>query len=154
MHQKNLPENLPEGTTILDMASATFGADFLEAVGAKPGDTLEIQTPQFTRTDGRTVEAVAVPGTRDPIDWEALPGLDSETLTNLGFQVWDVSDEKGIHWLFPVEWYDIIPEGYPIINIFEKAEVFKKGETPDDARYGALAFGFIGTNKEPVSLEA
>ena len=83
-----------------------------------------------------------VPVLVDFSDWENLHKKDEATLRALGFGVWD-ENEEGKHWLFPKEWYDIIPDGHPIVYITGKQSEFKRGETDDDYRFGCLAFGFI-----------
>lgn len=128
---------LPEDTPMLNMDSQTFATDFATAIGLQPVEKLEIVTPQFERTDG-----VQVPVMVDFNDWENLHEKDEATLLALGFGVWDET-EKGKHWLFPKEWYDIIPDGHPITDISGNQEEFKRGETDDDYRYGCLAYGFI-----------
>lgn len=125
-----------KGTPILYADSPTFAADFANAIGLQPGEKL-IRTPQFERTDG-----VQVPVLPDFNDWENLHKRDDTTLLALGFGVWDET-EKGKHWLFPKEWYGIIPNGYPIVGISGVRKEFKRGETDDDYRFGCLAFGFI-----------
>ena len=45
-------------------------------------------------------------------------------------------------WLIPGEWYDLIPEGFELTDIFGEAEIFKHGESDDDIRGGVLPFGF------------
>ena len=128
---------LPENTPMLDMDSPTFAEDFANAVGLQPGDTLEIMTPQFERIDGAQVPVLI-----DFSDWENLHKKDEATLCALGFGVWN-ENEEGKHWLFPKEWYDIIPDGHPIVYITGEQSEFKCGETDDDYRFGCLAFGFI-----------
>lgn len=128
---------LPSGTPILSMDSPTFAEDFANAIGLQPGEKLEIMTPQFERTDG-----VQVPVLVDFSDWENLHKKDPETLKALGFGVWDET-ENGKHWLFPKEWYAIIPDGFLITQIDGEQEEFKRGETDDDYRFGCLSFGFI-----------
>lgn len=39
---------------MLSLDDPDFAQKFLEVIGAKPGDTVEISTPQFNRTDGVT----------------------------------------------------------------------------------------------------
>ena len=128
---------LPENTPMLNMDSPTFAEDFANAVGLQPGDTLEIMTPQFERIDGAQVPVLI-----DFSDWENLHKKVEATLCALGFGVWN-ENEEGKHWLFPKEWYDIIPDGHPIVYITGEQSEFKRGETDDDYRFGCLAFGFI-----------
>ena len=132
---------LPEGTPILSMDSPTFAEDFAEAIGLQKGESVQFITPQFERTDG-----VQVPVLIDFDDWKTLHEKDEATLKALGFGVWDETD-KGKHWLFPKEWYGIIPNGFLVTDIFGKEEEFKRDETDDDYRYGCLSFGFIQKSK-------
>lgn len=45
--------------------------------------------------------------------------------------------------LIPGEWYNSIPEGFELIDICGHKELFKKGETDNDIRFGCLAYGII-----------
>ena len=128
---------LPEDTQILSMDSPTFAENFAAAIGLQAGEKLEIRTPQFERTDG-----VQVPTLVDFNDWENLHKKTPETLRALGFGVWDET-ENGKHWLFPKEWYSIIPDGFLITHIDGEQDEFKRGVTDDDYRFGCLSFGFI-----------
>ena len=130
--------NLPENTKILSMDSDTFAEDFSEAIGLQPGESLQILTPQFTRTDGVLVSAPDLTSQ----EWSNLGELPLSRVRQMGFQMWK-EDEKGIHWLFPAEWYLHIPNGTKIVSINGEEEVFVSGETDDDQRFGALSFGFI-----------
>ena len=46
-------------------------------------------------------------------------------------------------WLLPAEWYDAIPNGFPVTDIFGCIEQFERGKTDDDRRFGLLAFGVM-----------
>lgn len=130
--------NLPEGTVVLEMDSPSLAkAIVADMTGLQPGDQIEFITPQFECTDG-----MQVPVPVDFDDWENLHKKDDATLTALGFGVWDETEHEK-HWLFPKEWYDIIPDGYQITSIFREQETFKRGETDNDYRFGCLSFGFI-----------
>lgn len=52
--------------------------------------------------------------------------------------------------LIPGEWYNSIPEGFELYDICGHKELFKKGETDDDIRFGCLAYGII----RPSSMQA
>lgn len=93
-------------------------------------------TPQFKRTDGLKV--------RPPFQEEFLNlRMYGELhLKGLGLQKWEETPEQ-IHWLFPYEWYDFIPEGMEIVDINGEREKFKRGTTDNDMRFGVLAYGFI-----------
>ena len=122
---------------VLDASDPDFAEQFAEAIGTQPGDTVEIITPQFTRTDGVTPVAALD-------DFSALHKLSPETLKAIGCCPWDEPDEKGeVLWLLPGEWYDRIPEGFPLTCIDGKTEPFKRGETDDDTRFGCLAYGVV-----------
>ena len=123
---------------MLDMNDKDFAADLAAALDLKPGEELEIVTPQFERTDGRIISYF--PKTKR--EYEALILLSESALKKIGCQKWD-GDENEIHWLYPAEWYSSIPDGLKITSISGNAEIFKTGKTDDDRRFGALAFGFI-----------
>ena len=96
---------------------------------------IEIITPQFDRTDGLLVTI--------PDDFKELHLLSVETLVQIGCQRWNKPDKNGyMLWLFPAEWYDHIPDGLQIMTISDNIETFQKGETDNDKRFGALAYGF------------
>lgn len=121
---------------ILNMNSPTFVEDLRDALGLKPGEAMQVMTPQFNRTDGLEVPLPLM-------DFAKLPTLSEETLKAIGCQKWDDADSAGkVLWLFPCEWYDHIPDGTRIISISGEHEFFKRGETDNDRRFGALAYGF------------
>lgn len=130
---------LPKDTLTLSMDSPTFAEDFATAIGLQPGEAVEIMTPQFGRTDGLQVPN-PVDFTRD--DWENLHTRSYEVLKALGCQIWDI-DANRCHWLFPCEWYDLIPDGLTVVDINNNTEVFCRETADDDRRFGALSFGFI-----------
>lgn len=111
----------------------------MDAIGVQPGESLQIVTPQFERTDGVTVPS---PADFTRADWENLHTRPAETLEALGLGIW-TKDKKRTHWLYPKEWYGLIPDGLPIVQIDGERELFKRGETDDDYRFGCLSFGFI-----------
>ena len=120
---------------VLYMDDPDFIEKFKAAIGAKPGEQIEIVTPQFERTDGVTPVA--------SIDsWERLRTLSIADLKLLGCGAWDAPDERGmVLMLFPKEWYPHIPAGYSIVGISGRHEQFSPGETDNDYRYGCLAYG-------------
>lgn len=129
--------DLDKFDVILDPTEPEFIAKLRAAIGVKPGETVEIFGPQFDRTDGIEVPAPVV-------DFSKLPSLFEETLKQIGCQKWDEPDKDGnVLWLYRAEWYDHIPNGTPIVDINGEKELFKRGETDDDMRFGALAYGFL-----------
>jgi len=129
---------LPENTPMLSLDSPTFAEDLANALGIQPGETIQIVTPQFERTDGLQVPIPMF----SPQQWANLPRMEDETLKQLGLGIWD-KDNNGTHWLFPKEWYSIIPNGLMVTVIDGKEEPFVRGKTDDDCRFGMLAYGFI-----------
>ena len=129
---------LPPGTPILALDSPTFAEDFAKAIGLQPGEKLEIVTPQFERTDGMQVPVPDM----SVDDFRQLATRDEAALKAMGLGIWH-RDDKGIHWLFPAEWYSRIPDGLEIVSISGEVEVFKRGKTDDDRRFGMLSFGFV-----------
>jgi hypothetical protein len=128
---------------ILDAGDPEFTAKLIAALGLTPGETVNIMTPQFDRTDGRAI--TYLPNT--PEEYAALKLLDADSLKKIGCQIWD--KEKGkTTWLFPYEWYNHIPDGTEIVDINGDVEIFKQGETDNDMRFGALAYGFVQAVKQ------
>ena len=123
---------------MLDISSPTFVKDFADAVGIKPGEPIEITTPQFHRTDGAQLTAPEL--TAD--EWKYLSKMPLDRVRQLGCQVWN-DTEKGIHWLFPGEWYPYIPDWLDVLCIDGDIEKFQRGVTDDSIRFGALAYGFM-----------
>lgn len=129
-------KNDPRFDVMLDANAPDFAERLIEAIGAKPGEPVEIITPQFDRTDG--VQPV-VP----TFDFGNLPSYPEETIRALGCLPWDEPDAEGnVLWLYPAEWYDRIPEGHVVTTISGNEEPFRRGETDDDRRFGVLAYGF------------
>lgn len=139
---------LPEGTPVLNLNSPTFAQDLADAIGIKPGEKIEIVTPQFERTDGLKIKVPEY----TPEDWASLPDKSHDELTALGFGVWNKTSE-GTHYLFPKEWYNVIPEGLELKCIDGKTEIFKRGVTDDDHRFGCIAYGFVKPNGVPIAKE-
>jgi hypothetical protein len=44
-------------------------------------------------------------------------------------------------WLFPAEWYNIIPDKFIVTGLYGESYPFEKGKTDDDRRFGCLAYG-------------
>ncbi|MFN3353030.1 MAG: hypothetical protein ACK4Z5_05425, partial [Brevundimonas sp.] len=73
---------------VLDASAPDFAERLMEAIGAKPGEPVEIMTPQFDRTDGiRPVVA--------NLEFANLPGYSEQTIRALGCLPWDEPDENG-----------------------------------------------------------
>ncbi len=96
---------------------------------------IEIISPQFDRVDGK--KPTTPPSTVEGFD--ELKTLGTTKLKDMGLEKWD---ESGLM-LFPKEWYDYIPENYPITTIFGNSEVFHRGKTDNDTRFGVLGYGIV-----------
>jgi hypothetical protein len=106
------------------------------AIGAGPFEDVSVYAPPH-RSRGDGTEAAPAPLTR--ADFERLRALPREKLIDLGLRPWD---EKGLL-LFPVEWYDAIPDGFEVVDINYGTEPFIAGQTDNDCRWGVLAFGIV-----------
>lgn len=148
---------MPSGK--LKPASEHFlAAKIRDAIGAGPDEDVEIVTPQFTRPPGDP-EPAAPPSTRE--EWEALSSATRQELRERGLCCWggffwnggwQETEEQAAAthevWLFPGEWYSSVPEGFPIVNIFNVDGQFQRDVTDDDIRFGCLSFGVrIQVNK-------
>lgn len=128
--------NTADFDVMLNINDSNFAEKLAQAIGVQKGEKVTFVTPQFDRTDG---VSVGVP----VFDFKQLPNLEEETLKEIGCQKWDAPDDEGnVLWLFPAEWYDHIPNGTVVFDINGAEESFVKGETDDDMRFGALAYGF------------
>lgn len=117
---------------ILSMDDANFAADFVEAIGAKPGDNIVFSTPQFDRIDD--IEPIANPSQL----FGMLHAMPEKTLRAVGMLPWD-----GRLWLFPYQWFALIPQGLPVECIDGEKLAWDNATCDDDMRYGALAYGIV-----------
>ena len=124
--------------TVLNIDDKDFAVQLNDSLGVESGDTIEIITPQFDRTD--KLEVVYIP--KNVEEFDALKTFNKQKLIDLGVGVW-YETPKMTHYLYPKEWYDYIPDGYPIAFISGHTEPFETDKTDDDYRYGCLAYGFV-----------
>lgn len=64
-------------------------------------------------------------------------------LETYGFKAWDEPVNGQIVMLIPVDWYDTIPQGFPLIDIFDKKIKFDKRKHHKEGRFGVLPYGVI-----------
>ena len=70
-------------------------------------------------------------------------GLGTRELSALGMGRWDGNSEY-THWLYPTEWYGIIPEGHEVVTIGNNKVAFTRERFKDDFGHRQLLpFGFI-----------
>lgn len=129
-----------------------IGDAIREAAGAAPEDVVVAVTPQHGRESW-----APVPGA-PPVDWGNLRSMSRIALREMGCRPWnnpdDIEDDDyeddvqtfgagNALMLFPSEWYDHVPVGFEIVDIFGKTEKFVPGETDDDIRFGCLSYGVL-----------
>jgi len=117
---------------IISMDDPDFAEKFKSAIGLKDGETLQIATPQFARTDG------VVPVANPHGLFSLLHAMPEKTLRAVGMQPWD-----GQLWLFPYEWFSAIPAGLPVQCIDGKQSKWDAETHDNDMRFGALAYGIV-----------
>lgn len=105
-------------------------AKIRQKIGAGPNDVVEVTTPQFDRPRG-SKPPPPPPKTRS--EWNALLKMTRAQLREKGLRGWD-----GRLMLFPCEWYEQIPNGLPIEDIFGNKEQFESHVTDNDRRMGYL----------------
>lgn len=129
-------------------------SDIRKTIGATETEKIVVHTPQFERRSGR--RPPVTPSTVE--EYDALKRLDRETLRLYCLGLWGlgVAMEGGSYnmdeeddekcdseiWLYPGEWFDSIPDGYPVVGLFGKATLFDRATADDDIRFGCLPYGF------------
>ena len=133
--------------------------ELIDALGFKPGDTIQITGSQHDRLHKLEIDFIP----QDKKEFEAIITTASDkNLKKMGFAVWttykyEIKDKKPlnkmylkedeVHYLFPHEWYNSIPNGYKVIDINGEKEKFINGKSDDDKRFGCLPYGFIRNTK-------
>ncbi|MFY0481648.1 hypothetical protein ACI6PS_03510 [Flavobacterium sp. PLA-1-15] len=134
--------------------------ELIEVLGIKPGDKIEITGSQHYRDYKLEIDFIPA----DKMELEAIIATASdENLMKMGVCLWttyddEIQDKKPLnemyltpgqkHFLFPAEWYDSIPNGFEIIDIYGNKVKFVQGTTDRDSRFGCLSFGFIRDSKQ------
>jgi hypothetical protein len=129
-------EFLGQFNNVFDMNDPDFTEKFMAATGIKPGDTVTMVSSPHRRPKNWPAPSEA------PTDWESLRALNKAELKAMGCGVWDEPDENNtVLMLLPGEWYSAIPNGFEGEDINGNPDVFERGATDDDIRFGCLAFG-------------
>ena len=120
-----------------------FVENFQEILGIKDGEQVNILTPQFKREYELEIswkpETVA--------EFVALKTLPKEILHKMGVRVFDKENGEA-HYLYPGEWFNIIPEGLSVVCIDGEKESFSQSTCDDDIRFGCIAYGFKRKEQE------
>lgn len=83
---------------------------------------------------------------------EQLSKNTEEDLLTWGFRKWSLPNKHGqVLWLFPADFYDRIQDGTTVITINHNKELFVRGKTDNDTRFGVLSFGFYRIHN-PVKI--
>tara|TARA_R110002051_G_scaffold257868_1_gene316891 strand:+ start:21714 stop:22124 length:411 start_codon:yes stop_codon:yes gene_type:complete len=123
--------------------------ELVAALGLKKGDVIEITGSQHHRDYDLEIDFIP----QDQKELEAVMSTASkENLIKMGCAIWTSYKEKEdrtylkkgeYHYLFPGEWYNHLPQGFEMVNIFGEKEKFVPGESDDDIRFGCLPYGFV-----------
>lgn len=87
---------------------------------------------------------IKVPKTKDEFKSLDLKNRTEKQLIKLGLRKW--SNETNL-FLFPGEWFKIIPQGYNVVSISGKPQKFSKHTSDDDTRFGCLPYGIVPNKK-------
>ena len=79
---------------------------------------------------------------KEGFNLDELKECDGVTLRDFGLKVWCNLDDKTDLWVFPVWMYEVIPEGYKVVDINGETEEFHHETAERDQRLGCLSFGF------------
>lgn len=134
--------------TASDSALAT---QIRKVIGAGPNEPVEARTPQFTRPPGSPTPK---PAPTSAEGFDALHALTDAERIEHGMrrwgepEAWDIARNPELNsaqmlWLFPAEWYDFIPDDYKVVDVFFQTNLFKRGETDNDIRFGLLSYGIL-----------
>lgn len=118
---------------VVHIDDPNVGDKIAEFIGAKPGDTIEIVTPQFTRQKNMPAPKAAPRGLPA---WEALRSKSVEELSAMGFGSWD-----GGLMLIPGEWFAAVPKRFEVECISGDISAWGDEARDDDIRFGCLAYG-------------
>jgi hypothetical protein len=77
------------------------------------------------------------------IAFNKLKSMSKKELEELGCTAWDDPKDGKVTMLFPAEWYDEIPNGLDVVDIFGEAEEFQRGKSDKDQRMGFLPYGVL-----------
>lgn len=105
----------------------------IEATGAKPGDVINIRTPQFERP---TNFPMAPPLPANDDEWRQLSKMSVIEAKERGFGNWD-----GGLFLLPGEWFQFIPPWLVVECISKETGKWGDKDRDDDTRFGFLAYG-------------
>ncbi len=128
-------------TSLPDSDENPVAASIRKAIGAGPTDPIAYTSRPRDRHPSWPKPAEAPAGFAA---FGKLFEMTGKQLMGLGLGGWD-----GGLFLFPKEWYEFIPKGFPVETITGKVVKFEPGKTDDDVGFGCLAYGVrIGPAKD------
>lgn len=99
-----------------------------------------ISVPAYNLNNAADAIKAALDGTEMPKTSESIVlGLHEDNPDRIYSETLLDTDE--CIWLFPKEWYDIIPDGFIVTGLSAEQYPFIKGEADNDTRFGCLAYG-------------
>lgn len=75
------------------------------------------------------------------LEWLALAIAPVPKLEQMGLKVW-AKDENTVHWLYPAEWYEHIPQGLFVTTLERKQGWFDREQMPKGSM-PYLPYGFL-----------
>lgn len=118
---------------ILNMNAKDFPEKLREAIGAEPGDTINITTPQFARPSDMPPPP-CLPASEE--QWRRLKFMSVIEAEERGFGNWEDN-----MFLLPCEWYAHIPPWLEVECINGEVGLWGDKQRDNDIRFGCLAYG-------------
>lgn len=131
----------------------TLKTDLIQWLKENIGDDAQIFIPPFERLVKREFEHI--PNSEQEFR-KIISDAPSNILKGFGFEKWDTMNNlikegsvsmKPLEidediWLFPYEWYGVIPNRFVVTNLWGRDHIFEQGVSSNNARYGCLCYGF------------
>lgn len=162
MEKKPIRVYMPrfERTEKLDYETPKTKKEFIDIVGSAPTDILFGFGFRKWSTMNNCIKENIVRNNKPQmfslptVNIDDLPDiLEGKEPDSLGSVLMDLTPEGNIPlnllttdcdiWLFPHEWYDIIPDGFIVTGLYGEQFQFEKGKTDNDRRFGCLGYGIM-----------
>lgn len=144
------PKTIEEFTSIVSSAPTEILFGFGFRKWSSMNDCIKENIERVGQPESITVPAYsldqAVDAITAAIEDKELPEPEGGTIT-LGGHRNDRETPKNLLeqdediWLFPKEWYDLIPNGFIVTGLNGESYPFESGKSDDDTRFGCLAYG-------------
>lgn len=112
-----------------------------DLIGAGRFEEIPVILPSFERPEGQQ-DPWFFPESREAVN--LLRTLPRDVLRSMGMRKFEDWDDKEV-WLFPAEWFDVIPEGIEIVTINGDVKEFRRDDFGPSGgrRLGTLSFGVL-----------